>query len=424
MSSSVPLLAVPNDVTQTPGPAGSDEAGVTRNAVTPLDEIDFSLIQGGPFFQLLLRAGLLKQPTDLVTRRIVALLLITWVPPLLLSALAGRALGGVAVPFFHDIGEQVRFLLCAPLLMAADVIVHRRIRPVVAQFIERGVVGPEDVPRFKDIIAATMRVRNSMLAEVFVLVLAIVAGLQVGERYSGLSVSNWATLPVDGHPRLTAAGYWNLCVSFTLFRFLLLRWYFRLVVWGYFLARVSWSIPLRLNALHPDRAAGLGFLSGSVFSLAPILLVNTTLLSASIANKILYEGAKLPQFKVEITAWILCLVLLVLAPLLAFMTHLGEARRRALREYGVVASRYVAEFRRKWVEGHAGEGEALVGSADIQSLADLANSYDVARETNLVPFGWVVVVRLIIVLAIPLLPLSLTMIPLGELIDRAVKMLI
>ena len=43
--------------------------------------VDFSLIQGGPFFQLLLRTGLLKPPTDLLRRRMVAVLIITWVPP-------------------------------------------------------------------------------------------------------------------------------------------------------------------------------------------------------------------------------------------------------------------------------------------------------------------------------------------------------
>jgi hypothetical protein len=107
-------------------------------------------------------------------------------------------------------------------------------------------------------------------------------------------------------------------------------------------------------------------------------------------------------------------------PLFFFMTHLAEARRRGLREYGIVASRYVAEFRRKWIEGQVDPGEALVGSGDIQSLADLSNSFDVVRETGLVPFGRMMVVRLAIVTALPLLPLTLTMIPLEQLIDRAV----
>jgi hypothetical protein len=395
-----------------------------QEPVPPLDEpIDFSLVQGGPFFQLLLRAGLIRQPADLVVRRIVVLLLIAWMPLLVLSLLSGRAFGGVAVPFLYDIGEQVRFLLCLPILLVADVVVHRRIGPVVSQFLDRGVVAPADEPRFRRTVAATMRLRNSMLVEVLILGIAVAAS-QFGQRYFVQDVTSWASEPIQGGTRMSAAGLWNIYVSLTILRFLLLRWYFRLLVWCYFLGRVAWSVPLRLNALHPDRAAGLGFLSGSVYAFSPILLVHTLMLSGSIGNKILHEGAKLPQFKVEIAAWIVSLVLLVLAPLLLFMPRLAEARRRGLREYGIVASRYAAEFRDKWIEGHASKDEALIGSADIQSLADLSNSFEVVSGTALVPFGWVMVVRLVMLLSIPLLPLLLTMFPLGELIDRAVGMLL
>jgi hypothetical protein len=99
---------------------------------------------------------------------------------------------------------------------------------------------------------------------------------------------------------------------------------------------------------------------------------------------------------------------------------MSAARRAGGRQYAIVASRYVADFRRKWIEGDVPEGEALVGSADIQSLADLANSFDVTREMRLVPFGRSTLVQLAIVMALPLLPLTLTMIPLDELIDRAI----
>src|SRR5262249_43956175 len=105
-----------------------------------------------------------------------------------------------------------------------------------------------------------------------------------------------------------------------------------------------------------------------------------------------------------------------------FVTQLAAARRAGVREYGIVASCYVAEFRRKWIEGHAAEDESLVGSADIQSLADLANSFEVARKMRIVPIGQATLVRLAILLALPLAPLTLTMIPLEDLIDRALRM--
>jgi hypothetical protein len=395
-----------------------------HRTIAAFDETaDFSLVQGGPLFQLFLRAHLQRSPTDLLARRVVAMLLITWMPLLLFSTLAGNAFRGLAVPFIYDIGEHARLLLCVPLLLVAEVIVHRRIKPVVRQFLDQGIVAPQDRPRLESVIGSTMRLRNSVVAEVLMLALAVTAGALFSNHYVLLDVPTWIAVPVDGRMQMTLAGYWNLFVSLTIVRFLLFRWYFRLLVWCYFLWQVSRHVPLQLNALHPDRAAGLGFLSGSVFALAPLLVAHTVGLSGAIASKILHEGATLPQFKLEILAWLVFLMLLVLGPLCLFMTRLAEARRAGLREYGVVGSRYVAAFRSKWIEGHAAQEEALVGSGDIQSLADLANSFSVVQEMRLVPFGRTMVLRLAIVTVLPLLPLTLTMIPLNQLIDRAVGLI-
>ena len=381
---------------------------------------DFSLVQGGPLFQLLLRTRLVSPSMDLLARRIIVLSAVAWLPLLALSLLSGHALRGVAVPFLYDLGAHTRFLLAVPLLLLADVIVHRRIKATVRQFLDRGIIAPEDQPRFESVITSAMRLRNSVIAEVLALALAIFAGYWAGKRYVATDAATWFGTPIGDQTQLAAAGYWYVLVSLTIYRFLLVRWWFRLFVWYRFLWQVSRHVPLRLNALHPDRAAGLGFLSGSVFAFAPVLLANTVTISGVIGGKIWHEGATLPQFKLEIVAWMVFLILLVLTPLFFFVIHLANARRTGLREYGIVASRYVAEFRSKWIEGHAAKDEALIGTADIQSLADLANSFAVVREMRLTPFGKSMVLRLALLIALPLLPLTLTMIPLEELIDRAV----
>jgi hypothetical protein len=264
-----------------------------------------------------------------------------------------------------------------------------------------------------------MRVRNSVLAEVLLLVFAIAGGFWVGKRYVAMQMATWYAVPIGDQTQFTAAGYWYLFVSLTIFRFLLLRWYFRLFVWYRFLWQVSRQTRLRLNALHPDRAGGLAFLSDSVFAFAPVLLAHTIALAGIFGGKIWHEGATLPQFKLEIAAWMVFLMLLVLAPLFFFVTQEADAKITGLREYGIVGSRYVADFRRKWIEGHSAKDESLVGTADIQSLADLSNSFEVVREMRLVPFGRATVLRLALLIVLPLLPLLLTMIPLEQLIDRA-----
>ncbi len=104
------------------------------------------------------------------------------------------------------------------------------------------------------------------------------------------------------------------------------------------------------------------------------------------ANPIFFAGAKLTDFKMEIIAVVAFLLLIVLGPLLVFSPRLMRAKRTGLREYGILASRYVSEFDLKWVRGGAADDEQLIGSGDIQSLADLGNSFQVIRDIQPFPF--------------------------------------
>jgi hypothetical protein len=112
---------------------------------------------------------------------------------------------------------------------------------------------------------------------------------------------------------------------------------------------------------------------------------------------------------------------LVLGPLLVFSPRLMHAKRTGLREYGILASRYVSEFDLKWVRGGATDDEPLVGSGDIQSLADLGNSFQVIRDIKPFPFGRDAVIQLIVFTILPGLPLVLTMISLDALITKLVR---
>jgi hypothetical protein len=391
-----------------------------RKKITYFDDpSEFSLILGGPLFQLFLRTGLLKPPTNLVVRRIIVIVLIAWLPLFILAALSGNLIGGVEIPFLFDLTAQSRLLLCLPLFLVAEVIVHRRIKLTVRQFLERNIVAYENQQHFESIIVSSMRLRNSVIAELLLLVVAIAGGISLGKYYISMNVLTWYTIPSENVSEITRAGYWYLFVSLTIFRFFWLRWYFRIFIWYRFLWKVSRHIPLQLNSLHPDRSGGLAFLTDSLFAFAPILLAHTIALSGTFASKIWHEGASLPQFKLEIIIWMILLMILVFAPLFFFMTHLIEAKLSGLREYGILASKYVDEFRHKWFLGQIEKDEKLIGSPDIQSLADLSNSFQVVREMRLLPLQRTTLLWLAILTALPFLPLVLTMIPIEQLIDRA-----
>src|SRR4029077_14906354 len=155
---------------------------------------------------------------------------------------------------------------------------------------------------------------------------------------------------------------------------------------------------------------------------APVLVAQTILLSGVIAERILHSGATLAAFKMDIVGAVGLLMLLVLTPLTFFLIPLDEAERRAKREYGGFASRYVEDFHRKWIQGQGQDGEQLLGTSDIQSLADLGNAYGTVSEMRLVPISKNAIIRLAVALIIPFLPLMLTMVRLDQLVDRLLKL--
>ena len=382
---------------------------------------DFSLVLGGPLYQLYLRTRLARPPLELLRRRILAFVGISLLPPALLSALTGHLASGPA-PFLLDL-TNLQFVTTLPLLVAAEVVVHHRIRPLVPEFVDRDLIAVDDRSRFDELVARALQLRNSIVAEVALLLVSFTAGYWLWRSYASLHVATWYLVPVDGSMRLTEAGTWLAFVSLPISRFLLLRWYFRLFIWYAFLWRVS-RLRLGLNALHADRAGGLGFLGESVTAFTPVLVAQSAYFAMLLGNQIWHGGARLSDFAHGIVTVVVFLMLVVLLPLTFFAGQLIDARLRDSRRYGQLASHYSNAFDEKWLATGAKRSEPLLGTSDIQSLADLANSYEVVRATRFVPFGKTTVVRLAICVVLPLLPLTLTMVPVDKLLVALVNIFV
>jgi hypothetical protein len=383
------------------------------------DPQDFSLVLGGPLFQFLRRSHLADDTLMLLWRRIIVISLFAWLPLLLFSVLEGQALGGsAAIPFLMDVDVYTRFLVAIPLLIIAELVVHRRMRFLVKQFLERDLIPDNARARFDAAIASAFRLRNSALAEVLLIAIVYIVGiLIVWRRYIVLDTATWYATPSVNGLKLSFTGMWFAYVSLPVFQFLLLRWYFRLFIWLRFLWQVS-RIELKLIPIHPDRTGGLGFLAATSYAFVPLMAAHGALLAGNFANRIFYLGAAFPDFKLEILLYIIFLVCVVQCPLIVFAPQLAQAKRLGLREYDALAQRYVRQFDTKWLRGGAPEDEQMVGSADIQSLADLGNSLEVIRTMQIVPLSKEAILQLAAATLVPIIPLTLTMMPLEKLLEK------
>jgi hypothetical protein len=386
---------------------------------------NFSIVSGGPLFRFLRRL----QPSDdkltSLARGVIIIPLLAWLPLLVLSAVGGRVFSGsAAVPFLPDLEVHIRFLLALPLLLIAELAVERRMRPLLQEFLERHLIPENAMTRFEAAIKSASRLCTSALAEVLLIAFVYGVGtLVIWRQYVALDTATWyATASAQGS-QLSLAGIWYGYVSLPIFQFLLCRWYFRLFVWARFLWQVS-RIKLSLVPTHPDRVGGLSFLSHKINAFAVLAMGHGALLAAALSTRVVLLGTPVAQFKEEIAVMVIFVICIILGPLLVFSPQLLQAKREGRREYGVLAERYVREFDVKWLRGGAPAQEPLMGSSDIQSLADLSNSYAVVQTMRIALITNEAVLKVAVATLLPIAPLLLTMMSLEELVKKLVGMLL
>lgn len=393
--------------------------------VDGMETPDFSLMLGGPLFQVYRRARLSGDALELLQRRVIVITLFAWLPLLLLSLMEGHVFDPtLKVSFLRDIEAQVRFLVVLPLLIIAELVVHERLRPSMRRFVERKIILAEQLPEFYAAIQSTLRARNSVVLEVFLLIWAWTVGVWIWWHHVALAAVTWYATPVTiagiNRMQLTAAGHWYAFVSIPLIQFLLLRWYMRVVLWFHLLWKIS-KLKLQLAAAHPDNAGGLGFLGKASYGFAPLLFAEGALLAGLVANRVFYNGAQLQSLGLQMAGVVIFYVFCVLGPLAMFSPLLASTEREGLARYGLLASRYVSGFESKWLQKTAPDINDLLGTGDIQSLADLANSYSILRSFRLVPFSLTDFSRLTATAAAPLIPLLFTVFSIQQILEEIVK---
>lgn len=109
-------------------------------------------------------------------------------------------------------------------------------------------------------------------------------------------------------------------------------------------------------------------------------------------------------------------------PLFFFAPRMLAVKRQGLREYGRLGTAYVRRFHDKWITGPPPD-EPLLGSADIQSLADLGNSFDVIRRMRVIPIGPGLVVPLVVASLVPMVPLLFMAFSVNDLLLRLLGLL-
>ncbi len=384
-------------------------------------DLAFSLTEGGPGTAFMKRLRLIHPEMGAGSARTALILMaLIWLPLCILCLIEGVAFGGVKLPFSHDLAAHTRFLLAVPVLVLADIPVGARLRQVVRHFLAAGLIREKDLAKVGGIALDTLRFRDSRVAELTLLVLAYVATYNAVSGFTLQSGSTWFKA-APGHA-LTLVGYWYAFVALPIFQFLMFRWAYRMVVWSRFLRKVS-KLDLLLTPTHPDGAGGLGFLGKGLIPFGIILFALSAVVSSGIASRILFSGGKLEDYQWSYVALFVIVLAIFAGPMLIFVPKLLVLKQRGLMEYGKLGSRYTQAFHRKWIEEAESTKEPVLGTGDIQSLADLGNSFEIIRKMRIVPIELSDFLAMVLPGLIPALPLAATVMPVGEIIKSLLKLL-
>jgi hypothetical protein len=379
---------------------------------------DFRIARGGPYYDLQQRLRLLHEQALHAGRRAVILVGLAWGVPLVLSGIAGQAIGAVATrPFLLDLGAWARFFLAIAIFVLMERLVEERLRVHLRQFASAPLLAPAAMPAAAEAVVRALRRRDARLAELVCVVAAYAATLSGAALLLAAESSSWlVTVSADG-ASLTAAGWWCALVSSPMFWFLLLRWLWRHAVWGLLLRDLA-RLELRLVATHPDGAGGLAFIGQYPNAFAAFVFALSCVLGAAIAQRLLHGEMTPATYGQLMAAWLAVVLILFGAPLLAFTRPLWRLKEATVLAAGAVATRRERALERELLGSNmAAAADAEASAAD--DIPDASKLHAAAQKLSTFLISRAALVPVAAAALLPMVAAGATQLPLGEVLKIA-----
>ncbi len=381
------------------------------------EERDLSLIRGGPFYRAQQAARLIRPNEWNHVRRLAFAIALGWVPLVLITVFSQPE---ALMSLLRDYRVHSRMLIAVPVLLFGDLLLEKRFRMVVAQFARAGLLDSSDLVKMDDTIRWIRRLRDSIVPELTILFLILIHGVIAFKIQ--VDTTAWLAHGTGSEIQLTWAGWYAVVVSASMFQFLLGLALWKWLLWTLFAFRLS-ILNLKLAPTHPDGHGGLGFLALTPIAFTPTAFAATAVIAGTWRHEILHHGANLMSFKLPAIVLAVIVALLALAPLLFLIPRLAALRHDGILDYGLLAQIQVRAFHEKWVLHGAGHETEFPAYTEGRALAGFGQSYQRLVRMNPFPADKGTLVTLALSVAIPLLPLILSVIPIATVLKLLLKAL-
>jgi hypothetical protein len=384
----------------------------------------FQFIQNDPFEGLAMRRlGRISYSPALSYMLVLA---VAYVPLLILSILEGTFNTNATITFIKDFGLQFRFLLAVPLLVFS--------RPVIKMATSTTCLYIHDVlldksERERTFLPALEKIRtlnkSGISKVVLISVVVILATLLyyfTTHNKKLVSVSGWYGSMIDNEFSPSKAFLWYNLVSISIFRFILLRWFWSYCCWIWLIKKVAGS-NLKLTPTHSDKACGLNMLvfPQSRFNLFFVALAITS--SGKLINDVLYRQVAIESVRIEALILICISFIMLLGPYLLFMSKLFRARIQAQINMNKKSHQLSEDFDRNWVHTTA-TGEDDRHKPDPSVMIDYYSTYEYTEKIRPFPFSGRNLIGLAIPIVLVYLPVLLTKMSVKELLQIVLKLVV
>ncbi len=375
------------------------------------------MIRGGAFYRLQELARLVRPNEWNAGRRVVATVLVGWVPLVILTAVSGPHSSLVAL--LKDYRVFARVFIAVPLLIVGQPLIEERFRLIVRHFLDADLLRPEDLPRFREILATIKQLKDAWLPELALVALGCAGGiLLVGN--DPMYDAPWSVRVMGASVLHSPAGWYFKLVTQTIYMILLGLALWKWLLFVVFFWRVS-RLQLRLVPCDPDQSGGLGFLGCSPLAFVPVVIAASTAMGSILRYQALHSVFSRQSLNMILALWVLVIFVIFVGPLAIFTSKLAHIYRVGYLQYGSLAHLHAEQFHEKWVRGRQGHLEELLAAPEMETLSHLAESVDRLRRTKLLPIDRLTIIQVAAAGAVPMLPVIMTQIPVADLLKLIMR---
>lgn len=380
------------------------------------EEIPISLIRGGALYWAQEKVGLIRRNQWNLGRRIFVAVAVAWIPLVVLAAMHS---GTDLRELLTDYRIYSRVLIAIPLLLIAQVGMEGHFREMAEYFIQADLVRAEDLGRFGGIMTKARHLRDAKLPEVLVMAAVI---LQIAYMLESGRLKNVSWITDSGIGALTPAGYYSTFVTQGIFMVLLGLVLWKWLIWILVMRDLA-NIDLQLDPTDGDLNSGLGFLSEIPKAFLPVLLAISAVIGATWRFQVLAGQVELKSLVMPAAVLAALVLLIFVGPLALFTPKLLKSKGEGQIEYGTLRHLHSLEFRKRWVQERNEHLPELLGTRDVSSLSGISSSFRNIDEMKVFPFRRSTIVAMLAALALPMVPVLTTEIPLKELLKKLLEAL-